>query len=121
MQSQQDQHLGVSSHDGDTVMSDANSTVTMAEQEAKLQSKYGNLPVFTKTLLGHQQRKYFDSGDYALSKAGKDATVGSEHPQPENIPHSVPLNPIYGSIPSRRGSLVNMTIQANNGAEQHAL
>ncbi|KAK3815485.1 MAG: hypothetical protein J3Q66DRAFT_344871 [Benniella sp.] len=113
MQSQQDQHLG---NDSDTIMSDA----TMVEQEAKLQSKYGSLPVFTKTLLGHQ-RKYFDSGDYALSMAGKDATVGSEHPQPENIPHSVPLNPIYGSIPSRRGSLVHMTVQTNNGAEQQAL
>ncbi len=39
-----------------------------------------------------QERKYFDSGDYALSKAGKasDAGVtqiGSQHPNPENIPH----------------------------------
>jgi hypothetical protein len=45
-----------------------------------------------------KERKYFDSGDYALSKAGKadsvDAgTVGSEHPVPENIPHlSSPVN-----------------------------
>ncbi|KAF9938977.1 hypothetical protein BGZ65_011809 [Modicella reniformis] len=119
MQNQQDQHLGVRSNnnDGDTIMTDA----TMAAQEAKLQNKYGSLPIFTtRTLLGHQ-RKYFDSGDYALSKAGKEATVGSEHPQPENIPHSVPLDSVYGSIPSRRGSLVNMTIQANNGAEQQAL
>lgn len=40
----------------------------------------------------HQERKYFDSGDYALSKAGKATdvgvtTIGSEHPLPENIPH----------------------------------
>ncbi|KAI1321222.1 hypothetical protein EDD11_007788 [Mortierella claussenii] len=111
MQSQQDQHLGISSNDGDVIM---------AEQETKLQNKYGNLPLFTKSLLGHQ-RKYFDSGDYALSKAGKEATVGSEHPQPENIPHSIPVNPLYGSIPARRGSLVNMTIQANNTAEQQSL
>ncbi|KAF9923084.1 hypothetical protein FBU30_006799 [Linnemannia zychae] len=110
MQSQSDQHLGDSS----------NGTDALAEQSNKLQKKYGNLPVFTKNLLGHQ-RKYFDSGDYALSKAGKEATVGSEHPQPENIPHSVPLNPVYGSIPSRRGSLANMTVQPNNGAEQQAL
>ena len=39
-----------------------------------------------------QERKFFDSGDYALSKAGKasDAGVtqiGSRHPNPENIPH----------------------------------
>ena len=40
-----------------------------------------------------QERKYFDSGDYALSKAGKASDigvtqVGREHPNPENIPHS---------------------------------
>lgn len=39
-----------------------------------------------------QERKYFDSGDYAMSKAGKASeggvtSVGREHPQPENIPH----------------------------------
>ena len=39
-----------------------------------------------------QERKYFDSGDYALSKAGKASdvgvtNVGSQHPVPENIPH----------------------------------
>lgn len=42
-------------------------------------------------LLG-QDRKYFDSGDWVLSKAGKSdsidtANVGSEHPVPEKIPH----------------------------------
>lgn len=40
----------------------------------------------------YQERKYFDSGDYALSKAGKAyeggvTTMGSQHPLPENIPH----------------------------------
>jgi len=39
-----------------------------------------------------KERKYFDSGDYALSKAGKASSVdtgsvGSQHPLPENIPH----------------------------------
>jgi hypothetical protein len=113
MQSQQDQHLGVSSNNG--------MESTMAEQVAKLQSKYGSLPSFSKSLLG-QQRKYFDSGDYALSLAGKkDTTVGSEHPQPENIPHSIPVNPVYGSVPARRGSLANMSIQGNSGGEQQTL
>jgi cAMP-regulated phosphoprotein/endosulfine conserved region len=47
-----------------------------------------------------QERKYFDSGDYALSKAGKASDVGvtqigREHPVPENIPHSSsPMNGI---------------------------
>ena len=45
-----------------------------------------------------QERKYFDSGDYALSKAGKASdigvtSIGREHPVPENIPHSSsPMN-----------------------------
>jgi hypothetical protein len=42
-----------------------------------------------------QERKYFDSGDYALSKAGKASdigvtTIGREHPVPEKIPHIAP-------------------------------
>jgi hypothetical protein len=46
----------------------------------------------TNALAAIQERKYFDSGDYALSKAGKASDVGvtnigSQHPQPENIPH----------------------------------
>ncbi|KAK3046027.1 hypothetical protein LTS18_013491, partial [Coniosporium uncinatum] len=39
------------------------------------------------------ERKYFDSGDYALSKAGKASdvgvtSIGREHPSPDTIPHS---------------------------------
>lgn len=39
-----------------------------------------------------QERKYFDSGDYALSKAGKAGdvgvtSIGVEHPSPDTIPH----------------------------------
>jgi hypothetical protein len=46
-----------------------------------------------------QERKYFDSGDYALSKAGKASDVGvtqvgREHPNPEKIPHMAPPTPI---------------------------
>ncbi|KAF9275090.1 hypothetical protein BGZ74_004124 [Mortierella antarctica] len=94
----------------------------MAEQAAKLQSKYGdNAPVFTKSLLGYQNRKYFDSGDYALSKAGKESCVGEGHPQPENIPHSVPVDRVYGSIPTRRGSLANVVIQPNMGTPSQTL
>ncbi|KAF9327628.1 hypothetical protein BG006_009097 [Podila minutissima] len=111
MQSQQDQHLGCSSNNS-----------VMAEQTAKLQSKYGgNVPVFTKSLLGYQNRKYFDSGDYALSKAGKETCVGEGHPQPENIPHSVPVDRVYGSIPTRRGSLANMVVEPNMGTASQTL
>ncbi|SMY29283.1 unnamed protein product [Zymoseptoria tritici ST99CH_1A5] len=67
---------------------------SLNEEEQKLFRLYGKLPnkkdLLTKKL---SERKYFDSGDYALSKAGKADTsalgggLGREHPTPENIPH----------------------------------
>ncbi|KAG9190508.1 Endosulfine-domain-containing protein [Alternaria panax] len=71
----------------------------MSEQEAKLFRLYGKLPN-KKDLLQNKlkERKYFDSGDYALSKAGKAGDVGvtqvgREHPNPEKIPHIAPPTP----------------------------
>ncbi|KAI5784638.1 hypothetical protein EDC01DRAFT_618416, partial [Geopyxis carbonaria] len=63
----------------------------LSEEERKLFRLYGKLPSNKKDLL-KKERKYFDSGDYALSKAGKASVVGvtnigSQHPLPENIPH----------------------------------
>lgn len=57
-----------------------------------------------------KERKYFDSGDYAMSKAGKGdsvdtGAVGSQHPVPENIPHL--------------SSPVNNSSSLNNGAKHH--
>lgn len=62
-----------------------------------------------------QERKYFDSGDYALSKAGKASdsgvtSIGTEHPKAEAIPHMSPLtntvsrgdsisSPVVGNTP----------------------
>jgi hypothetical protein len=50
---------------------------------------YGRLPSRSDLLNRKlKDRKFFDSGDYALNKAGKDITqIGSEHPVPEIIPH----------------------------------
>ncbi|ANB14462.1 Igo2p [Sugiyamaella lignohabitans] len=51
---------------------------------------YGRLPSRAELLNRKlKDRKFFDSGDYALKQAGKDTTqvVGSEHPVPEIIPH----------------------------------
>ncbi|KAL8889725.1 MAG: hypothetical protein Q9215_003022 [Flavoplaca cf. flavocitrina] len=74
---------------------------SMNEEEQKLFRLYGKLPN-KKDLLQNKlkERKYFDSGDYALSKAGKASeggvtSIGSQHPLPENIPHlssPVPTN-----------------------------
>ncbi|RUS34764.1 hypothetical protein BC938DRAFT_478693, partial [Jimgerdemannia flammicorona] len=57
-----------------------------------------------------QERKYFDSGDYALSKAGKADSVGSQHPSPENIPHSNPTTKDNAS-PTKESSLVHDTTE----------
>ncbi|KAF2466969.1 Endosulfine-domain-containing protein [Lindgomyces ingoldianus] len=69
---------------------------TLSPDEQRLFRLYGKLPT-KKDLLQNKlkERKYFDSGDYALSKAGKASdigvtSIGREHPQPENIPHIAP-------------------------------
>jgi len=75
---------------------------SLSADEQRLFRLYGKLPTKRDLLQNKlKERKYFDSGDYALSKAGKasDAGVtqiGSQHPLPENIPHltspSTPAN-----------------------------
>ncbi|KAF1987874.1 Endosulfine-domain-containing protein, partial [Aulographum hederae CBS 113979] len=67
---------------------------SLTPEEQRLFRLYGKLPN-KKDLLQNKlkERKYFDSGDYALSKAGKASdigvtSIGREHPVPENIPHS---------------------------------
>jgi hypothetical protein len=65
------------------------STQSLSLDEQRLFRLYGKLPSKFSHFTEH---KYFDSGDYALSKAGKassvdTASVGSQHPILENIPH----------------------------------
>ncbi|KAI1462779.1 Endosulfine-domain-containing protein [Annulohypoxylon moriforme] len=66
---------------------------SLTPDEQRLFRLYGKLPSKSDHFAKHlKERKYFDSGDYAMSKAGKgdsvDAgSVGSQHPVPENIPH----------------------------------
>ena len=49
-----------------------------------------------------QERKYFDSGDYAMSKAGVSPpqSVGTAIPSPADIPHASP--PSAQSIPGAK-------------------
>ncbi|KAF2271326.1 Endosulfine-domain-containing protein [Westerdykella ornata] len=72
-------------------------------EEQRLFRLYGKLPN-KKDLIQNKlkERKYFDSGDYALSKAGKASDlglteIGREHPVPEKIPHIAPLASPHGS------------------------
>jgi hypothetical protein len=60
------------------------------------------VPAASLTVTPLQERKYFDSGDYALSKAGKASdigvtAIGREHPVPENIPHIAPPQNVNSS------------------------
>ncbi|EGF81531.1 hypothetical protein BATDEDRAFT_36830 [Batrachochytrium dendrobatidis JAM81] len=68
----------------------------LSDEDRAFFEKYGRLPPAKKAGLQQKlmggDRKYFDSGDYAMSQAGKSSPneVGSQHPSPERIPHSIP-------------------------------
>ncbi|KAK0644534.1 camp-regulated phosphoprotein/endosulfine conserved region-domain-containing protein [Cercophora newfieldiana] len=74
---------------------------SLSPEEQRLFRLYGKLPTKSDHFAKHlKERKYFDSGDYAMSKAGKGnsvdtGAVGSQHPVPENIPHL--SSPISGT------------------------
>jgi len=91
---------------------------SLSPDEQRLFRLYGKLPSKADHLAKHlKERKYFDSGDYALSKAGKASSVdtgsvGSQHPLPENIPHL--STPGIGSI---SGPGINIQLGASNGAQ----
>ncbi|WFD01626.1 hypothetical protein MOBT1_000302 [Malassezia obtusa] len=82
---------------------------SLTEEEQKLFRLYGKLPT-RKDLLANKlkERKYFDSGDYALSKAGKapKQDVGTTIPNPDMVPHAATAQagspPIH--IPGHAGS-----------------
>lgn len=87
---------------------------SLSPEEQRLFRLYGKLPSRSDHFAKHlKDRKYFDSGDYAMSKAGKgdgvDAgAVGSQHPVPEKIPHlSSPVNGSSNgnSAPKHHGSV----------------
>jgi len=70
---------------------------SLSDEEKKVFRLYGKLPQQfpTPNKLPNKllDRKYFDSGDYALLKAGKGQdsnAVGTEHPVPGNMPHILP-------------------------------
>ncbi|KAJ5343857.1 hypothetical protein MYU51_002269 [Penicillium brevicompactum] len=93
---------------------------SLSPEEQRLLRLYGKMPTKKDVLQNKlKERKYFDSGDYALSKAGKASdvgvtNVGSRHPVPENIPHLTATSPnsgaaaqgqIPGSISGHPGSV----------------
>lgn len=86
----------------------------LTPQELKLYKMYGKLPS-KKDLFKHkmQDRKYFDSGDYALRKAG---VIESQPPSNNNLPVTNPsglresiirrrMSSSAGDSVSRKGSI----------------
>jgi len=98
---------------------------SLSPEEQRLLRLYGKMPTKKDVLQNKlKERKYFDSGDYALSKAGKASDVGvtqigREHPVPENIPHSsmtspFPHNGQNGSISAHSpGTIPSQNIAGN--------
>ncbi|CAL5870015.1 uncharacterized protein PFLUO_LOCUS4248 [Penicillium psychrofluorescens] len=83
---------------------------SLSPDEQRLLRMYGKMPT-KKDLLQNKlkERKYFDSGDYALSKAGKASdvgvtSIGSRHPVPENIPHLTATSPGANNPPATSGN-----------------
>lgn len=81
---------------------------TLTPEEQRLYRMYGKLPsrsdMLNKKL---KDRKYFDSGDYALSQAGKASaigvtSVGSKHPNPDTIPRGGLSPPLGGHNDKRK-------------------
>ncbi|KAL4809773.1 camp-regulated phosphoprotein/endosulfine conserved region-domain-containing protein [Aspergillus unguis] len=106
-------------------------TSKLSPDEQRLLRLYGKVPNRKDVLQNKlKERKYFDSGDYALSKAGKAADVGvtnigSQHPVPENIPHLTATSPGAnnpmaasngGSISAQGGQHIPGSISSHPGS-----
>lgn len=86
---------------------------TLSPQELKLYKLYGKLPKTNDILRGHlKDRKFFDSGDYAMQKA-KGRTVDTEQvgvlnplktPEIENVAR-INRNSVVGSVSNNSGVL----------------
>lgn len=88
-----------------------------------------NIPPRAELLQNQRkQRRFFDSGDYAMSKAGRNPEpIGREHPIPEQIPHLTPLAGGNAS-PARRpsslaqgSSVVRVAASRRNDSTEEAI
>ncbi|TPX12213.1 uncharacterized protein E0L32_007099 [Thyridium curvatum] len=94
---------------------------SLSPEEQRLFRLYGKLPSRSDHFAKHlKERKYFDSGDYALSKAGKadsvdTGAVGSQHPVPENIPH------LSSPVGSNGGGAIGGAVPGSANAQHNFL
>ncbi|KAK8045114.1 hypothetical protein PG993_005138 [Apiospora rasikravindrae] len=90
---------------------------SLSPDEQRLFRLYGKLPSKSDHFAKHlKDRKYFDSGDYAMSKAGKGdsvdtGSVGTQHPTPENHHGS-----ISGTSPGGMGGAGGITGHPGNSS-----
>lgn len=66
----------------------------MSPEEQKAFKMYGKVPAKNLLTKMQKERKYFDSGDYMMSKAGVPTAQapGTAIPTPEGVPHASPPN-----------------------------
>ncbi|CRK41849.1 hypothetical protein BN1723_015970 [Verticillium longisporum] len=92
------------------------------EKEDRLRQMYGKLPTRTDLLHHQLERKYFDSGDFALTAAHKGSNIGSiqsgkEHPLVENISRPSAPVPSCSNVDDNAGrknaSQMSKTIHAS--------
>jgi len=82
----------------------------LSPDDRKLFRLYGHIPTQSRHFARHlKDRKYFDSCDYAMSKAGHGdsldvGAVGALHPAPGSIPH--PTSLLRGEV-GADGKVVN--------------
>lgn len=81
---------------------------TLSPEEQRLFRLYGKLPSQASVFARNNQRKYFDSGDYALNKAGKGdgvdtGNVGSIVPDVDTIRHNSPATAGGTNNPANAG------------------
>lgn len=93
----------------------------LSDEEQKAFRMYGKIPD-RKNILQNKlkERKFFDSGDYALSKAGKTSDtgitdVGAKHATPEDIPHS------HTSVPQNTAPTSSSPVKSESGLMSDAL
>ncbi|RSL89405.1 hypothetical protein CEP52_014906 [Fusarium oligoseptatum] len=90
---------------------------SLSPEEQRLFRLYGKLPSRSDHFAKHlKDRKYFDSGDYAMSKAGKgdgvDAgAVGSQHPHA----HHGSIPGIQAGSPIKESSFLKSETSAEEG------
>lgn len=104
-----------STEDNPQNLPDQTHSEAMNPEEERLLKMYGRLPTRSEMLNKKlKDRKFFDSGDYALKKAGQQTQIGSEHPVPEIIPHHSTSPPQSRHPSVSMGSSVTTAFEPGN-------